>query len=545
MNLIFWLLERKDPMAAAAAGVTGVKKRKKIKKWIALGLVLMIGAGLLFWRSKTGDQTAQDGYLRAPAEKRTITQVLKDNGTLRPANSYVVMTLVEGDVLRAEFEEGDMVEKDTVLYEIDPSDLSTSIERSQITLDQAKRAYDTALERKNIKATVAGTVFSLTVRPGDSVTMNQVLGTVRDSGTMVLSLPFPAIPAAEFAPGQTAVVTLDGTFETLAGTVQFISGETVGTGNLRTRTVTIHVKNPGGLGTGQAAAATVNGVPSTAPGNCSYRADANLMAASAGVVEQILVPQGSAVAYDQPVLVLGGKTLEDQITAARDSLRNAELAMESTRQQLENYTVRSPIRGTIVDKQYKTGDTISGNARQLCTIYDLSYLEMVLAVDELDIRDMAVGQSVKITADAVERAEYHGVITKVSVAGTTVGGVTSYPVTVRLDKTEGLLPGMNADAEVVITSRENVLAIPAAAVQRGGLVLVTADSPSAVNADSAVEAPAGYAYVRVTAGISDEEYVEILSGLQEGDTVAYTLVTSNLLGFLVGGNMPGMMGGAQ
>ena len=72
-----------------------------------------------------------------------------------------------------------------------------------------------------------------------------------------------------------------------------------------------------------------------------------------------------------------------------------------------------------------------------------------------------------------------------------------------------------------------------------------ADSPSAVNADSAVEAPEGYAYVRVTAGISDEEYVEILSGLQEGDTVAYTLVTSNLLGFLVGGNMPGMMGGAQ
>ena len=532
-------------MAAAAAGVTGVKKRKKMKKWIALGLVLVIGAGLLFWRSKTGDQTAQDGYLRAPAEKRTITQVLKDNGTLRPANSYVVMTLVEGDVLRAEFEEGDMVEKDTVLYEIDPSDLSTSIERSQITLDQAKRAYDTALERKNIKSTVAGTVFSLTVRPGDSVTMNQVLGTVRDSGTMVLSLPFPAIPAAEFAPGQTAVVTLDGTFETLAGTVQFISGETVGAGNLRTRTVTIHVKNPGGLGTGQAAAATVNGVPSTAPGNFAYRAEANLMAASAGVVEQILVPQGSAVAYDQPVLVLGGKTLEDQITAARDSLRKAELAMESTRQQLENYTVQSPIRGTIVDKQYKTGDTISGNARQLCTIYDLSYLEMVLAVDELDIRDMAVGQTVKITADAVEGAEYHGVITKVSVAGTTVGGVTSYPVTVRLDKTEGLLPGMNADAEVVITSRENVLAIPAAAVQRGGLVLVTADSPSAVNADSAVEAPEGYAYVRVTAGISDEEYVEILSGLQEGDTVAYTLVTSNLLGFLVGGNMPGMMGGAQ
>jgi len=108
---------------------------------------------------------------------------------------------------------------------------------------------------------------------------------------------------------------------------------------------------------------------------------------------------------------------------------------------------------------------------------------------------------------------------------------------------------MNANAEIVITSRENVLAIPVGAVQRGGLVMVTADSPSAVNADSAVEAPQGYAYVRVTTGISDEEYVEITSGLQQGDTVAYTEVTSNLLGFLIGdmtgGQLPGMMGGAQ
>lgn len=536
-------------MALEKTGDTGVKRRRKSKKWIALLLIAALAGGLFYWNQQGKEAQSSDGYIRAAAEKRTITQLLKDNGTLRPANSYIVTTLVEGDVLEAGFEEGDMVEKDTVLYRIDPSDLSTSIERSQITLDQAKRAYDSALERKNVKSTVSGTVFSLNVREGDSVTANQALATIRDSGTLVLRLPFPADPAAAFYAGQTAQVTLDSTFETLTGTVQLVSGETVGTGNLRTRTVTIHVKNPGSLGTAQSAAAVVDGVPSTAAGTFAYRAEATLVATAAGVVEQILVPQGGAVAYDQPVLVLGGKTLEDQITSARDSLRNAELAMESTRQQLDNYTIQSPIKGTIVDKQYKTGDTISGTARQLCTIYDLSYLEMVLAVDELDIREVAVGQTVRITADAVEGAEYQGLVTKVSVAGTTVGGVTSYPVTVRLDQTGELLPGMNADAEIVITSRENVLAIPVGAVQRGGLVMVTADSPSAVNADSAVEAPEGYAYVRVTTGISDEEYVEITSGLQQGDTVAYTEVTSNLLGFLIGdmtgGQMPGMMGGAQ
>lgn len=535
-------------MRNETGAVTGAKKKKKSKKIIALALVAALGLGLFAWSRMGGSESTQDGYLRAPVEHRTIVQTLKDTGTLRPANSYIVTTLVEGDVLQADFEEGDTVEKDTVLYRIDPSDLSTSIERSQISLDQAQRSYNTALDRKNVRSTVAGTLFALQVKPGDSVTMNQTLATIRDSGTMVLQLPFPAIPAAEFYPGQAASVTLDGTFEVLPGTVQTVSGETVGAGNLRTRTVTIHVKNPGGLGTAQAAAATVNGVPSTASGTFRYKAEATLVATMAGVVEQILVPQGGTVAYDQPVLVLGGRTLEDQIKAAADSLRSAELAMESTRQQLDNYTIQSPIRGTIVDKQYKTGDTISGAARQLCTIYDLSWLEMVLAVDELDIRDVAVGQRVQVTADAVEGQQYSGVITKVSVAGTTVGGVTSYPVTVRLDSTGELLPGMNADAEIVLTTREDVPAIPAGAVQRGGLVLVTADSPSAANADPSVEAPAGYAYVRVTTGISDEEYVEILSGLQAGDTVAYTQVTSNLLGFLIGaggGDMSALMGGAQ
>lgn len=57
-------------------------------------------------------------------------------------------------------------------------------------------------------------------------------------------------------------------------------------------------------------------------------------------------------------MTLGGDALENSILSARDSLRNAELSMDSTQNQLDNYTITSPIEGTVVDKQYKSGDTV-------------------------------------------------------------------------------------------------------------------------------------------------------------------------------------------
>jgi len=65
------------------------------------------------------------------------------------------------------------------------------------------------------------------------------------------------------------------------------------------------------------------------------------------------------------------------------------------------------------------------------------------------------------------------------------------------------------------------LALPNAALVRGSYVLVTKDSPSAANAETSMTAPDGYVYVKVATGISDDDYIEVKSGLQEGDTIAY------------------------
>ena len=162
----------------------------------------------------------------------------------------------------------------------------------------------------------------------------------------------------------------------------------------------------------------------------------------------------------------------------------------------------------------KTGDT-------LCIVYDLSYLEMTLNVDELEILSIKEGQTVTITADAISDRTFTGVVTSVSAAGPTTGGTTTYPVTIRIDYTGDLLPGMNATAEIEVSSAENALTIPNGAVVRGNYVLVTKDSPSAVNAVQDMTAPDGYVYVKITPGTSDNDSIEVTGGLQEGDTIAY------------------------
>ena len=131
--------------------------------------------------------------------------------------------------------------------------------------------------------------------------------------------------------------------------------------------------------------------------------------------------------------------LSDQVQSASESLRNAELSYDKQTEQLDDYTITAPITGTIVDKYYNAGEITEAN-QVLCTIYDLSYLTMTLSVDELDISDIEVGQSVTIVADAVADQTYTGVVTKVSVAGTSTGSATTYPVTIRIDETDGLLP---------------------------------------------------------------------------------------------------------
>lgn len=457
-------------------------------------------------------------YLESAVERRNITNVFSGSGTIAAANTYTVNALVSGTVLTADFAVGDTIEEGTVLYTIDSSNAANSAEKAQ-------RNYEDAVDAQYIRSTIGGTLASYKVEVGDVVTAGQEVATVRDASTLLLTLEFPAADAANFTVGQAAQVTLDGTFEAVSGTVRSVSGaDALSSGNLLVRTVTIAVNNTGSLTTAQAATASINGVSALASAKFSYQNEQTITASTGGTVTALCVKEGSSVSADTALVRISGKELTKQVQNASDNLRSAQMSMEDTENQLNNYTITSPISGTVISKEVKAGDTVSNTAgsTSLCTIYDLSYLQMTVNVDELEILSIKEGQSVTITADAISDRTFTGVVTSVSKAGTTAGGTTTYPVTIRINDTGDLLPGMNATAEITTASTENALSIPNAAVVRGNYVLVTKDSPSAANADPSMTAPEGYVYVKVTTGTSDDDYIAVTSGLQEGDTVAYT-----------------------
>lgn len=521
-----WKKKKDTPEAqtpeAAAAGKGPVPFLKKNWKWLVPVLCVAVAGGVFLLRPQQAKPASVDAsYTEAAPERRDVTNTLSGTGTLNPANTYTVKSLVDGKVLTGTIEEGNIVEESNVLYTIDSSDASTNFEKAEIAMQQAQRSYDKVVDRQYVRAEVAGVVSSLKVTKGDEVTSGQEVAVIRDSSRMLLTLEFPAADAANFSVGQSAAVTLDGTFEQLDGTMTSVSGtDALSAGNLLTRTVTITVKNAGGLTTAQAATASINGVSSIGSATFAYQAERTLTAQASGTVTSINVQEGSDVAKDDIILGLSGDDLTESIQSASESLRSAEISMQNLQDTMNNYTITAPISGTIIEKDAKVGDAVK-TGDTLCIVYDLSYLEMSINVDELQISSISVGQKVQITADAVPDKTYVGTVTRVSMKGTANGGTTTYPVSIRIDDTDGLRPGMNANAEIVVAEAKNALVVPNAAVVRGSYVLVTKDSPSAANADTAMEAPEGFVYVPVKTGVSDDDYTQIVSGIQEGDTIGY------------------------
>ena len=189
-----------------------------------------------------------------------------------------------------------------------------------------------------------------------------------------------------------------------------------------------------------------------------------------------------------------------------------------------------------IAKNVKAGDKLDNSNMQteMAVIYDMSSLECELAVDELDIKNVEVNQPVTISSDAIEGKVYNGIVTNVSVNGTTSGGVTTYPVTIVItDFDKELLPGMNIDVEIITSKAKDVLAVPVAAVNRGSVVYVKGEKT-----DDKDTAPDGYKSVRVETGVYNAQFIEIKSGLKEGDVVYIPQIMST------GGQTrtPGMMG---
>jgi HlyD family secretion protein len=166
------------------------------------------------------------------------------------------------------------------------------------------------------------------------------------------------------------------------------------------------------------------------------------------------------------------KTMQDA-GATRDrsaaNLRQAQAALESARSDLAKANIRSPIDGVVVNRTVDPGQTVAAslNAPELFIIAkDLSKLQIKINVDEADIGQVAEGQPVRFTVDAFPDETFEGRVTQVRKSPEKIANVVTYVVVAQADNAQHkLLPGMTANADIVIEEHPNVLAAPATALR--------------------------------------------------------------------------------
>lgn len=522
------------------------KAPKKKRRWPKIVLlVAVILAALIFFVVRSmlgaGKNLLAGAYLTATAQMQEMTVSVSSTGTIQPIDSYNVSGMVTGEVLEAPFEVGDQVEKGDVLYRIDPGSAQTTVQQAQLAVQQAQLSYDSIADGLAPKASGAGVVQQLHVKKGDLVTAGSPIADISDTSTMTLTLPFQSADAARISVGEAAAVTLAGTLETLPGTVESVAAaDLVGNGGALVRQVKIRVQNPGALTTATTATAKVGDIACAGSGTFEANLSQTITASGSGEVVSVNTSVGSRVSPGQVLVNLGGSSAETSLENAALSLQNAQLSLQNAQDALENYTITAPISGTVIEKNFKAGDTIDNNSLTaaggtLAVLYDMSTLTFEMKIDEKDINKIQVGQEVSITADAVEGVTFSGVVDTVNINGTTVSGQTNYPVTVVINDPQNLKPGMNVSADIIVERAGTVLCVPVDAVNRGSdKPTVQVAGEGALDAEGNVTDPSKLETREVTLGRNDNDNIEITSGLTEGEVVVWANEVSTPLAAMMG-----------
>ncbi|MGN1097281.1 MAG: efflux RND transporter periplasmic adaptor subunit [Clostridia bacterium] len=666
-------MAEKEKNAPAAGGDTGgapapIRKKKKSffkNKWFKRLVILVIVAaaviGFIAYRNIQAKKAEQaDATSKTSVVTRgDIVFKITGSGTAEPLDEYNIVPTVNGEIVAAYYEEGDYVEEGAVLYKFDSTVADNAIKTAENAIktsqnrvtsalnnvdkaqtDLENRADDVEKAKDNISkltiyANSTGKVSDLNLTVGNDAAGK--ICTITDTKTQLVKIPFNASQFAKINVGDSATVSIEKYMTYTSGTV-IRKYSAAGTGSDGSVVYDVEIQIDGGvdLPQGTAATATVHtaggDVISSLAGNVYYPDPTSVNAEKSGKVKAVYVKNGDWVQKGAVIAQLESTDLNDALKTAQQNyktaqnslqeaknsyqnaltnLENAKTTLEDRQSNAEDYTITAPISGVVLSKEYKAGDTVYGqNSTTLMTIADMSKMKFTISVDELDIANIALGQEVEVTSDALEGVELVGYITNISKLGSSQNGVTNYPVEVTIDEPGDLMSGMNVSAEIIVAEANNAIRVSTTAIsyfegkyyatvvgkvegmtdtsaaQRGGVANEgqapernghggeaapgneAAQPDNAPSADSAPAAmPAASAgssggstsaskerranremnivlsgeeeRVEVTVGINDDDYYEILSGLEVGQVVKDEGSSSS------GGNFMGMMMGAM
>lgn len=259
------------------------------------------------------------------------------------------------------------------------------------------------------------------------------------------------------------------------------------------------------------------------------KADAELSRAErAHQRQQQLMRQGLTNQSELDTALANFETARAQISVARAQISSAqaqllqrEAQLEQAKLDLDRTQIRSPVNGTIIDRQVDIGQTVAASlsAPTLFTIaQDLRQMQIEADVDEADIGKLAEGQQVRFQVDAYPNRQFSGQVSQVRKAATNVSNVVTYKVIIDApNQQQLLLPGMTANINVIRGQQTDVLRVPNAALR---FRPAGAANPAASQPDPAAELIRELGLSSDKASAVRRIFADFTSGLQQARSVS-------------------------
>ena len=265
---------------------------------------------------------------------------------------------------------------------------------------------------------------------------------------------------------------------------------------------------------------------------------------------------------------------QQNIKSLQAGVQTSQTGLTKANKDLSRTTLVAPMNGVVSSLKVKAGERVAGNSfnigTEMMTVADMSVLEVRVDVGENDIVKVSIGDSVDVEVDAYNNRKFKGVVTKIASstktasALSTANDVTNYEVRIRLDKesykdlgnkTFPFRPGMNASADIKTKRVDNVLAVPISAVNArvkgsdksmadkkkedaknkeddNGMEETKASSGDELEeVVFIIQKDGKVKKTVVVSGIQDINFIEIRSGISEGDEIItgpYTAISKTL-----------------
>ncbi|MFA6941452.1 MAG: efflux RND transporter periplasmic adaptor subunit [Clostridiaceae bacterium] len=261
-----------------------------------------------------------------------------------------------------------------------------------------------------------------------------------------------------------------------------------------------------------------------------------------------LATDNSASMVDSTKISADEKSISDAKSKISDdeyTVTDARAALSDAEEAVDNQTAASPIAGTVTAVSSSNGDSLQAG-KSVITVTDMNTLKVNVSVDELDITSVKAGQAATITFDALTGKTFTGSVESIAQTGTTSNSVTTYAVAVSISKPTGIRLGMNANVTIAIVSKNNALVIPEEALVEANSKKYVRVQSSGQNTNSSTSSNN---LAEIKTGIETEDYIEVTSGVTEGQTILVQMASSSSstqsqgMGGDMGGGQGGNMGG--